>query len=245
LRGAEACDDGNVTSGDGCSFACQLEPGFTCESEPSNCIPICGDGFMRGSENCDDGNTGSGDGCSGEFCRQEVGWTCVGQPSVCTYNCGDGNLDAGEECDDGDTTSGDGCNDTCQTEPGYACHGEPSVCVHTCGNGVLNIGETCDDGNTTSRDGCDASCRNESGWLCAVPGLACQPFEIFIDSPAHGIFTTANSITVTGHYTTLLPGQVAITINGVPASSVDLVNRTFSHNVRRARRPSSIRCLPR
>jgi cysteine-rich repeat protein len=233
VRGAETCDDGNVTSGDGCSSTCLAEAGYTCAFEPSNCIPICGDGFVRGSENCDDGNTASDDGCSGEFCRQEVGWTCVGQPSVCTFNCGDGNLDADEECDDGDTTSGDGCSETCLTEQGYACGGQPSVCVPTCGNGVLQPaqGEECDDGNTTSRDGCDASCRNESGWLCTAPGVACQPFEIFIDSPVHGIFTTASSINVTGHYTTLLPGQTAITINGVPASSVDTVHRTFSHTL--------------
>jgi cysteine-rich repeat protein len=231
LRGAEACDDGDVTSGDGCSTTCAVEAGFTCEGEPSNCIPTCGDGFIRGGENCDDGNTNSDDGCSGEFCRQESGRGCVGQPSVCVFNCGNGHLDPDEECDDGDTTSGDGCNDSCQPETGYACFGQPSVCVHTCGNGILNTGEQCDDGNTNRRDGCDASCRNESGWLCGVPGTPCQPFEIFIDSPAHGIFTTANSVTVTGHYTTLPAAQTSIKINGVPASSVNTANRTFSHTV--------------
>jgi len=231
IRGAEACDDGDVTSADGCSFTCQIEAGFTCEAEPRNCIPICGDGFVRGAENCDDGNTASEDGCSGEFCRQEVGWACLGQPSVCTYDCGDGNLDADEECDDGDTDSGDGCSDSCLSETGYACHGQPSLCVPTCGNGLLNTGESCDDGNVVNRDGCDASCRNESGWLCTLPGVPCQPFEIFIDSPAHGTFTTANSVTITGHYTTLGAGQAAITINGAPASSVNLVARTFSHTV--------------
>ena len=231
VRGAETCDDGNVTSGDGCSLACQAEAGFTCGSEPSNCIAICGDGFVRGSENCDDGNTDSDDGCSGDYCRQEVGWSCAGQPSVCHYNCGNGNIDADEECDDGDATSGDGCSDTCQTEAGFACAGQPSVCVPTCGNGVLNAGENCDDGNTVNRDGCDSSCRNESGWLCSAAGQACTPFEIFIDSPAHGIFTTANTATITGHYTTLGAGQAAVTINGVPASSVNTTNRTFSHTL--------------
>lgn len=230
-RGAEGCDDGNVANGDGCSLGCQPEAGYTCAGEPSNCIGICGDGFIRGAENCDDGNTDSEDGCSGDYCLQEVGWTCLGQPSVCTYNCGDGNLDADEECDDGDQSGGDGCNGSCLTEQGFACAGQPSVCVPTCGNGVVNTFEDCDDGNTVSRDGCDASCRNESGWLCSVAGQQCTPFEIFIDSPAHGVFTTANTATVTGHYTTLAAGQTAVTINGVPASSVNTTNRTFSHTV--------------
>ena len=231
LRGGETCDDGNATSGDGCSFLCQVEAGFSCVGTPSNCTPNCGDGFIRGTETCDDGNTLSNDGCSGVLCRQEVGWTCAGQPSVCHPNCGNGQLDAQEECDDGNHVNGDGCNAGCRAEPGWACGGEPSACAHTCGNGFLDAGETCDDGNTVSRDGCSASCRNESGWLCLIPGTPCTRFDVIIDTPVHGIFTTAPSVTITGHYTTLLPGQVAITINGVPASSVNQLNRTFSHNL--------------
>ena len=231
-RGGETCDDGNPTSGDGCSLTCVSEAGFDCGVlEPSNCIPICGDGFIRGDETCDDGDTAGGDGCSGLFCRQEVGWTCLGQPSVCTFNCGDGNLDAQEECDDGDTAGGDGCSANCREEAGWSCGGEPSACVFSCGNGVIDLAETCDDGNNSSGDGCSASCRNESGWLCVGAGLACIQFEIFIDTPAHGIFTTASTAVITGHYTTLPPGLAAVTINGVPASSVNPVFRTFSHTV--------------
>jgi cysteine-rich repeat protein len=233
IRGGETCDDGNATSGDGCSFTCQVEAGFSCVGSPSNCTPNCGDGFIRGAETCDDGNAVSGDGCSGVLCRQEVGWTCAGQPSVCHRNCGNGHLDPQEECDDGNLVNGDGCNAGCRAEPGYACGGEPSVCVHTCGNGFLDAGETCDDGNTTNRDGCSASCRTESGWYCGIPGTPCSRFDVFIDTPAHGIFTTASSITVTGHYTTLPAGHAAITFNGVPASvgEVNPVTRTFSHTL--------------
>jgi cysteine-rich repeat protein len=108
--------------------------------------------------------------------------------------------------------------------------------VLTCGNNFINAGEACDDGNTVNGDGCNASCRNEPGWACPfalglpLPG-PCSPFELFLDSPAHGIFTTAGSIVVSGHYTTLPVGQVAITVNGVPASSVNQVLRTYSHTV--------------
>ena len=236
-RGAEGCDDGNTLSGDGCSFLCQAEVGFLCSGQPSHCLGVCGDGFIRGFENCDDGNTISGDGCSGSFCRQEASFACAGQPSVCAANCGDGNLDTPEQCDDGNHVNGDGCNAICLTEVGYACAGQPSVCGSTCGNNALNAGESCDDGNTINRDGCSASCVNESGWLCATPGMPCAPFEIVIDTPANGLFTTAGSVVVTGHYTVLPPGQVSVTINGVPASSVNQLSRTFSHTVSLSQTP--------
>ena len=230
-RGAESCDDGNTLSGDGCSFLCQTEPGFQCAGEPSNCLAVCGDGFIRGFENCDDSNTASGDGCSGNFCRQEASFACAGQPSICVANCGDGNLDVPELCDDGDLTNGDGCSALCQPEIGYACAGQPSICVPTCGDGALDVGEQCDDGNSFSGDGCTASCNNESGWLCSTPGSPCAQFGIFIDTPVNGVFTTASSVTVTGHYTLLPPGSATVTINGVPASSVNQIARTFSHTV--------------
>ncbi len=50
VEGAEACDDGNLVDGDGCSAACLVEP--------------CGNGALDPTEDCDDGNHASGDGCS-------------------------------------------------------------------------------------------------------------------------------------------------------------------------------------
>lgn len=231
IRGGETCDDDNIQAGDGCSFTCQTELGFTCPGSPSNCIPICGDGRVRGNENCDDGDTSSGDGCAGLFCRQEPGWTCAGQPSVCIFNCGNGQLDPNEDCDDGDTSGGDGCGATCRGEAGWACGGTPSVCVFSCGNGSVDGGETCDDGNAASGDGCSASCRNESGWLCTSPGTPCNAFDVVIETPPHGVFTTAGTQLVTGRYTTLPAGLTSLKINGVPAASVNTASRTFSHTV--------------
>jgi cysteine-rich repeat protein len=60
----EACDDGGVLDGDGCSAACTVEPGWSCTGQPSACTTICGDGIQAGAEACDDGNTSDGDGCS-------------------------------------------------------------------------------------------------------------------------------------------------------------------------------------
>ena len=56
----EGCDDGNTLSGDGCSSACAIEPGFACTGgtlTSSTCAEICGDGLRVGSETCDDGKS--------------------------------------------------------------------------------------------------------------------------------------------------------------------------------------------
>ncbi|HMJ12086.1 MAG TPA: DUF4215 domain-containing protein, partial [Polyangiaceae bacterium] len=53
----EECEDGNLTDGDGCSSACQLEP-------------VCGDGVRHPPEACDDGNTLDGDGCA-SWCQPD------------------------------------------------------------------------------------------------------------------------------------------------------------------------------
>jgi cysteine-rich repeat protein len=101
--GAEECDDGNTTSGDGCNSVCQLDT-----------ASVCGDGLTQvGNEECDDGNNVDGDGCSAN----------------CIDECGNGALDGIEMCDDGNKTNGDGCTSQCLVEPLYTCTGEPSICV--------------------------------------------------------------------------------------------------------------------
>jgi len=39
-NGAETCDDGNATAGDGCSGACAIETGFACSGTPSVCVAL-------------------------------------------------------------------------------------------------------------------------------------------------------------------------------------------------------------
>ncbi|MFC1647485.1 DUF4215 domain-containing protein [Patescibacteria group bacterium] len=67
VEGAEQCDDGNLTNGDGCDSSCHTEipptPG------------ICGDGTLDSGEECDDGNSTNGDGCSAT-CEDEVVVAC-------------------------------------------------------------------------------------------------------------------------------------------------------------------------
>lgn len=158
VSGSEGCDDGNTTSGDGCSAVCAVESGYTCSGTPSICSTVCGDGAIRGAEACDDHNATSGDGCT-STCDVEVGYFCSGEPSACGAICGDGITAGSEQCDDGGTSPGDGCGASCGLEAGWACTGTPSVCANTCGNGTLNPGEQCDDGNLTNGDGCSNICQ--------------------------------------------------------------------------------------
>jgi cysteine-rich repeat protein len=117
----EPCDDGNATSGDGCSF-------------PS-CLPeVCGDFVVNPdpppgpAEQCDDGGTQGGDGCDAS-CKLECGngalegaeaCDTAGESATCDDDCtapacGDGHLNesAGEGCDDGNVVGGDGCEADC------------------------------------------------------------------------------------------------------------------------------------
>ena len=124
LDGNEECEDFNNLSGDGCSNACKIEPGFHCSLPGLPCTGICGDGVVKGSETCDDGNTLDGDGCSS---------ICLTDPA---RFCGDGVISGGEECDDGpansDTNYG-GCSSRCR--------------YNRCGDGILSGDEECDCGD--------------------------------------------------------------------------------------------------
>ena len=147
---SEACDDGNIVAGDGCSHLCGVEEcgngvldfGEGCDDgndvEEDGCSQACqpeacGDGIVHGTEECDDGNTFSQDGCS-SLCLAEV--------------CGNGRLDGTEACDDGNLIGADGCSLTCTVE--------------ICGNAIQEVGEGCDDWNTVSGDGCSSDCQLES-----------------------------------------------------------------------------------
>jgi cysteine-rich repeat protein len=183
ITGNEECDDDNVDPGDGCSELCQVEDGWTCSGEPSDCslLPVCGDGAIDTGEGCDDDNLNPGDGCSAD-CQVEDGWTCSGEPSDCSLLpvCGDGTIDTGEACDDDNTNSGDGCSSDCQVEAGWNCTGEPSVCTEmtSCGNGTIDSGEQCDDDNTSAGDGCSDACQVEDGWNCTGEPSVCNQMSV-------------------------------------------------------------------
>ncbi len=176
ITGDETCDDGDASSGDGCSNACATESGWSCVGEPSVCSEVCGNGVETPSEQCDDNNVINGDGCD-SLCRDEVcgngiiqsGENCDdgntnsgdGCSNVCLLeDCGNGIEDVGEQCDDGDTNNGDGCDEFCRDE--------------VCGNGYVQAGEACDDDNTANLDGCSGSCTVETGWNCLGEPSVCS-----------------------------------------------------------------------
>jgi cysteine-rich repeat protein len=165
LEGSEQCDDGNNTSGDGCTASCVREfcgdgvdnngTAEACDPGPvssatcdANCTaPSCGDGFVNTSftpaggtapEQCDDGGNVNGDGCS-SLCRFE--------------RCGNGILDTGEQCDGAAGTA---------PVPGAMCGmtGVTACRWIYCGNGILDSGEQCDNGAANSNTAaCTATCK--------------------------------------------------------------------------------------
>ncbi len=71
--GVEACDDGNLNSGDGCSSVCTVE------------ASVCGDNIRAVNEACDDGNTANNDGCSAT-CQVEQGANIGAKWNIKTNN---------------------------------------------------------------------------------------------------------------------------------------------------------------
>ena len=76
----EACDDGNMDGDDGCSAACKVELGWSCDGgtllTQDTCKTQCGNGVPTAGEECDDGNLETGDGCDSK-CAVEKGWLCT------------------------------------------------------------------------------------------------------------------------------------------------------------------------
>ncbi len=173
LDSDEECDDGNTDDDDGCDSTCEIEEGWSCHAQGSECEQ-CGDGVVDAHESCDDGNTSSGDGCS-QDCRLEKGFRCPVPDSACE-ECGNGVVESTEVCDDGNTSSGDGCSESCTfTEANYACP-VPGEACEKCGDGVVDEHESCDDGNAAGGDGCNAACTAvEVGFDCSEQGEPCEP----------------------------------------------------------------------
>ena len=161
--GSEKWDDGNTANGDGCSSTCTIEAGFAwsggsiyakdtwvywtsglyTNTDQSQCIPHCGDGFRAGSEKCDDGNTSSGDGCLNDCSSVEAGFICTG----------------------GSPTSKDTC---IKWDKGFYQNNasNPTQWVPKWGDGLRVSYEHWDDANTISGDGWSSDCMKiEAGWV--------------------------------------------------------------------------------
>ena len=104
---SKTCDDGDTTSGDGCSSSCVIEAGAiwnggtTSSPDVCNicsaglysntgstiCEPHCGDSKRAGSETCDDGNTNDGGGCSSSCTSVESSWVWSGGSTTSSDTC--------------------------------------------------------------------------------------------------------------------------------------------------------------
>jgi cysteine-rich repeat protein len=117
----EACDDGNVTNGDGCDSECDVEPGFECTGMPSECSPTgcVSDDDCGAREFCDLASRE----CEGVECRMDAH---CNDNEVCdrvSHTCG--------ECfKDADCPASFAC-DTARNECG------PTVEVYASGNGIF------------------------------------------------------------------------------------------------------------
>lgn len=210
---SEACDDGNVVGGDGCSADCfAVEADFVCPTPGALCVTtvVCGDGRITGSEQCDDGNAIASDGCSAT-CQIETGWACAIPGVECTAaECGDGLVAGDEECDDRNDAAY-GCDGTCRlqtktvvTDPAGSSQGgtviEHYKCVYpdpalnplrqvctrtTCGDNQREGTEQCDDGNTRPYDGCSPNCEVEADCRAGECKSKCGDGRLFdFDTPA-------------------------------------------------------------
>jgi cysteine-rich repeat protein len=125
IEGAETCDDGDTSDGDGCSHACQVENCFSCTGQPSTCTPL-GDG-----SGCDDGNACTQtDTCTSGVCNGTNPVVCTAldqchQVGICNTStglCSNPTQPDGTGCNDGEScTTGDQCTSG-------ACAGAPT-CV--------------------------------------------------------------------------------------------------------------------
>ncbi len=133
----EECDDGNITSCDGCDANCKTTR--------------CGNGVVCPGEECDDGNNVSNDGCSA---------TCTFD---CALNCDDANPCTDDSCVDqgGGSFVCDHVPNSAPCDDGVACT-VGDVCV----NGACTSGgpAPCDDGNGCTDDSCRDSAGG--GFVC-------------------------------------------------------------------------------
>ncbi|MES2518978.1 MAG: choice-of-anchor D domain-containing protein, partial [Bacteroidota bacterium] len=147
----EQCDDGSLTSGDGCSSTCQIESGYSCVGAPSVCSAGCGDGIKTGNEQCDDGNNINTDGCTG-YCQLDTDRDGVGNlidNCVNISNSGQNDTDGdgiGDACDNCSSIVNPTQTDTDNDGKGDVCDNCPSI---------FNPTQTDTDGDKIG-DACDA-----------------------------------------------------------------------------------------
>ncbi|HEX2878469.1 MAG TPA: DUF4215 domain-containing protein, partial [Polyangiaceae bacterium] len=185
--------------GDGCSNACQVDPGWACPIANTNCVAEdCGDGLLAGSEECESNLTTPASACLSD-CTLDPAYGCQWDAIGHEVNCAliatacdnDGIKELGEACDNGNNEVNDGCTPNCEVRPN--CPKSGGACSSQCGDSIIlpADAEVCDDGNNAAGDGCSAACAQETGYTCtltqgALPATITIPFVFrdFISLPS-------------------------------------------------------------
>jgi fibro-slime domain-containing protein len=187
--------------GDGCSNACQIDPGWVCPIANANCVADdCGDGLLAGSEECESNLTTPSAACLSD-CTLDPAYGCQWDAIGHEVNCAliatacdnDGIKELGEACDNGNSEVNDGCTPSCEVRPN--CPKSGGACNSQCGDSIIlpADAEVCDDGNNSAGDGCSSSCTQETGYACtlqqgALPATITIPFVFrdFVAIPDSG-----------------------------------------------------------
>lgn len=157
----EQCDDGNTSSGDGCSAICVIESGYECPPFGGACHKVDEPDNPDQPDNPDNPDNPDEPDNPDQPDNPDNPDNPNLQPA-----CGNGIVEAGEECDADIETFG--CVN-CQVADGWACTnemGKASSCHRIwCGDGFVDGTEECDKGSANNnasygdKDGCTADCK--------------------------------------------------------------------------------------
>nr|BDT30465.1 EGF domain-containing protein [Myxococcus sp. MH1] len=146
----ERCDDGNQSSGDGCSSVCWPEAGYTCSGEPSVCADV--DECALGTDTCAPEqvcvNTPGGFQCQTPAClppNLPCGSACV-DPSSSSEHCGG----CGNACGGGAACQAGACVGTSllQISATWSRPGDADLYVRTPGDKLIHYNNRGPDAQT-------------------------------------------------------------------------------------------------
>jgi cysteine-rich repeat protein len=232
--GAEACEDGNTATGDGCDASCLKELGESCAAgaecgsgicdtlgsntcEPAN---ACGNGTLEPGESCEDGNVSDGDGCS-SLCLREDGAGCALGAECASGQCDAGGLGCVACFDDQAGAATDsGCGGVA---PYCDASGVFPFCIAACtddGPGATDIGCSGSD-NACEVSGSNPVCVDCTEATDCAFGDACN---VATNTCVPGCFTNLDCVLATEPVcdtTVSTPGACVTCLNDQPGAASD------------------------
>jgi len=169
LDDAEACDDGNLAAGDGCSN-CAVDDDWKCDkASPSACD--CAVGLQDNDEdgtcsaNCasaalDCGARGACSDTSGTpQCQCDPGYQDNDNDDGCKPDCDTARLQCGDNaaCTDKSGAA------SCVCDPGYQDEDSDGVCLPACSQTECGLNASCDDASGTAACSCDETFQDNDG----------------------------------------------------------------------------------